>query len=80
MLVVIPTVYGNEIGICQGQTSNMEEIQYQDNLQDIVRIATEKDRSRHAENIKKEDISTWDFFWNTDYKNRSTCKQRFRRT
>ena len=33
MLVVIPTIYGNEIGICQGQTSNMEEIQYQDNLQ-----------------------------------------------
>ncbi len=54
MLVVIPTVYGNEIGICQGQTSNMEEIQYQDNLQDIVRVATEKDKVRHAENIKKE--------------------------
>lgn len=28
----------------------------------------------NPENIKKEDISTWDFFWNTDYKGRSTCK------
>lgn len=24
--------------------------------------------------VKYEDVSTWDFFWNTDYKNRSTCK------
>ncbi len=24
--------------------------------------------------IKNEDVSTWDLFWNTDYKNRVTCK------
>lgn len=28
----------------------------------------------NPENIKKEDVKTWDIFWNTDYKNRSTCK------
>lgn len=28
----------------------------------------------NPENVKAEDVSTWDFFWNTDYKNRSTCK------
>ena len=28
----------------------------------------------NPETVKKEDVSTWDFFWNTDYKNRSTCK------
>lgn len=28
----------------------------------------------NPEAVKYEDVSTWDFFWNTDYKNRSTCK------
>lgn len=28
----------------------------------------------NPEEIVPEDISTWDFFWNTDYKNRMTCK------
>ncbi len=28
----------------------------------------------NPENVAHEDISTWDFFWNTDYKNRMTCK------
>ena len=28
----------------------------------------------NPEAVKKEDVSTWDFFWNTDYKNRATCK------
>ncbi len=28
----------------------------------------------NPEVIKEEDISTWEFFWNTDYKNRMTCK------
>ena len=28
----------------------------------------------NPENVKKEDVKTWDIFWNTDYKNRSTCK------
>ena len=28
----------------------------------------------NPETVKKEDVSTWDFFWNTDYKNRITCK------
>lgn len=28
----------------------------------------------NPETVKTEDVSTWDFFWNTDYKNRITCK------
>lgn len=28
----------------------------------------------NPENIPFEDVSTWDFFWNTSYKNRMTCK------
>lgn len=28
----------------------------------------------NPENVKKEDVKTWDIFWNKDYKNRSTCK------
>lgn len=28
----------------------------------------------NPETVKYDDVSTWDFFWNTDYKNRSTCK------
>lgn len=28
----------------------------------------------NPEEIKEDDISTWEFFWNTDYKNRMTCK------
>ena len=28
----------------------------------------------NPETIKYEDVSTWDLFWNTDYKNRVTCK------
>lgn len=28
----------------------------------------------NPEKVKYEDITTWDFFWNTDYKNRMTCK------
>ena len=28
----------------------------------------------NPEVIREEDISTWEFFWNTDYKNRMTCK------
>ena len=28
----------------------------------------------NPEKIESEDISTWDFFWNTEYKNRMTCK------
>lgn len=53
-LLIVPTQYGNEIGICQGQTNNMEEIQYQEELNDITRIANDKDKARHTENIKKE--------------------------
>lgn len=28
----------------------------------------------NPENVEYEDVSTWDFFWNTDYKNKITCK------
>ena len=28
----------------------------------------------NPETIDEEDVSTWDLFWNTDYKNRVTCK------
>ena len=28
----------------------------------------------NPEKVQHEDISTWEFFWNTDYKNRMTCK------
>lgn len=28
----------------------------------------------NPETVKYKDVSTWDFFWNTDYKNRITCK------
>ena len=28
----------------------------------------------NPEMVLREDISTWDFFWNTDYRNRMTCK------
>ncbi len=28
----------------------------------------------NPEAVNKEDISTWNFFWNTDYKNKMTCK------
>ena len=28
----------------------------------------------NPEKVDKKDICTWDFFWNTDYKNRMTCK------
>ena len=28
----------------------------------------------NPEKVRKEDVSTWEFFWNTDYRNRATCK------
>jgi len=28
----------------------------------------------NPETVEKEDVATWEFFWNTDYKNRMTCK------
>ncbi len=28
----------------------------------------------NPEEVREEDVSTWEFFWNTDYKNRMTCK------
>ena len=28
----------------------------------------------NPEKVNAEDVSTWDFFWNTDYKKRTTCK------
>ena len=28
----------------------------------------------NPEKVTEADVSTWDFFWNTDYKNRMTCK------
>ena len=28
----------------------------------------------NPEKIEEDDIATWEFFWNTDYKNRMTCK------
>lgn len=52
--VIIPTPYGNEMGICQGLTTNMDEISYQDDILEIVRIANDKDKAKYSENIKKE--------------------------
>ncbi|HBD92871.1 MAG: hypothetical protein A2015_03485 [Spirochaetes bacterium GWF1_31_7] len=54
-ILIVPTQYGNEVGICQGKTTNIDEISYQDELTDIVRIANEKDKAKHSENIKKEE-------------------------
>lgn len=54
MMLIVPTQYGNEMGICQGRTENTDEIMYQDELTDIVRIANEKDKAKYSENIKKE--------------------------
>lgn len=54
MMVIVPTQYGNEMGICQGRTNNIEEIQYQDELNDITRLATDKDKAKFSENLKKE--------------------------
>ena len=52
--MIIPTPYGNEMGICQGLTTNMDEISYQDDILEIVRIANDKDKAKYSENIKKE--------------------------
>lgn len=54
IMVIVPTQYGNEVGFCQGKTNNVDEALYQDELLDILRIASEKDKAKYSENIKKE--------------------------
>lgn len=51
--VVIPTTYGPEIGIIQGEAGDMEDILSQDEIIEIVRIATKTDREKFKLNQTK---------------------------
>ena len=52
--VVIPTQYGPEIGIIQGKTTNKDEILSEEEIIDIIRIATKNDKNKYEENLEKE--------------------------
>jgi cell fate regulator YaaT (PSP1 superfamily) len=52
--LVIPTAYGPEIGIVQGKVENMEEVYSQDEVLDVIRVASKSDREKYSENLKKE--------------------------
>lgn len=53
-LVIIPTQYGSEIGIVQGVITNMDEIMSQEEILSVVRIATDEDKAKYENNLKKE--------------------------
>ncbi len=52
--LIVPTPYGNEIAIVQGQVKDMDEICSQDEISTIVRVATDDDKSKYQNNLKRE--------------------------
>jgi len=52
--VIVPTQYGHEIGIILGKVIDMDDIMSQDEILDVVRIASKSDREKFRNNLKKE--------------------------
>ena len=52
--IIIATSYGNEIAIVQGIVKNIDEVLSQDEIIAIVRIATDEDKSKYQNNLKRE--------------------------
>lgn len=51
--LVVPTPYGPEIGIVQGRVTDMDDILSQEEILEVIRIATKNDREKFKENQKK---------------------------
>jgi cell fate regulator YaaT (PSP1 superfamily) len=51
--LIVPTSYGPEIGIVQGKITNMDEILSEDEILDVVRIATNSDKKKFEANKQK---------------------------
>ncbi len=51
--VIVPTIYGPEIGIVQGRVTDMEDILSQDEILEVIRIATKNDREKFKLNQQK---------------------------
>jgi len=52
-LLIVPTNYGNEIGTVLGKVTDIEEIRSQEEILDVVRIATEEDIKKYKVNQEK---------------------------
>lgn len=53
-VVVVDTVRGNELGYVCSEIQYLDEYEYADQLKNVLRIATEKDKKQKTENIEKE--------------------------
>jgi cell fate regulator YaaT (PSP1 superfamily) len=51
--LIVPSQYGPEIGIVQGKVDDMDDILSQDEIVDVMRIATQEDKNRFSNNLKK---------------------------
>ena len=52
-LFIVPTSYGPEIGIVQGKITNMDEISSEEEILDIIRVATNSDKKKYESNLQK---------------------------
>jgi cell fate regulator YaaT (PSP1 superfamily) len=52
--LIIPTQYGPEIGIVQGIVQDKDDIQSEDEIAKVIRVAGEKDRKKFSDNLQKE--------------------------
>ena len=52
-LVIIPSQYGNEVGIVTGRMTDEEELKKQDEILDVIRIANKEDIDRYHDNQKR---------------------------
>ncbi len=53
-IVVVDTVRGNELGYVCSEIELVENYEYADQLKNVIRIATEKDKQMKKENIERE--------------------------
>jgi cell fate regulator YaaT (PSP1 superfamily) len=51
--LIVPTQYGPEIGVVQGKITDMDDVLSQDEILNVIRIATKQDREKYRENLHK---------------------------
>jgi cell fate regulator YaaT (PSP1 superfamily) len=51
--IVVPTLYGPEIGIVQGIVNDINDVYFEDEIFDIIRVASNADIEKYRLNLKK---------------------------
>ncbi len=51
--LIVPTPYGPEIGIVQGKILNMDDVLSEEEIQDVIRIASISDKKKYESNLIK---------------------------